>query len=223
MCGSCFSRPCVKSCFGLPLKTAVFAIGIIQIIITVLATIINVLNLSNKLKDECDGVDVCAGPIIKYSVVDAFQGVGCGLLLIFGSKSKNSCLLWSWIIVVVCVSLKYWWVVFTHDWTAMEDWIAITYLLFFTITFWIVVSFICETNSSSGTIHGPLTFTPVPAQPTIVLNTTVMPNQAPAPYPQQQMYQQPQYPPPQPQYPPPQYPSPQYQYPNQNPPPYNPY
>ena len=58
--------------------------------------------------------------VIKYAAFDAFFGVGCGLMLIFGSLLRNSCLLISWMIVTVFVSLKYIWVVLTYDWTDME-------------------------------------------------------------------------------------------------------
>ena len=116
MCGC---RPLFKTACGFPLKKAVLVIGIIQIIITVIATICNVVNLS-MYRVDCDQVDICWGPVVKYAVVDALFGVICGVLLIFGSRSKNSCLLISWVVIVFCMTWKYVWVIAVSDWSSIE-------------------------------------------------------------------------------------------------------
>merc|ERR1711970_894564 len=99
---------------------------------TIIATILNVINLRSTY-DECDDddddADACWGPIVKYCVVDAFFGIACGLLLIFGSRSRNSCLLIAWVIIIM--TWKYVWVVASKDWTNIEDWVSIGYLLFY--------------------------------------------------------------------------------------------
>ena len=64
--------------------------------------------------------DVCIGPIIKYAVFDAFFGVVCALLLIFGAHLRNNCLLISWVVITICTSLKYVYVVVVSDWSRLE-------------------------------------------------------------------------------------------------------
>ena len=64
--------------------------------------------------------DVCIGPIIKYAVFDAFFGVGCSLLLIFGAHLRNNCLLISWLVITIFTSLKYVYVVVVSDWSRLE-------------------------------------------------------------------------------------------------------
>jgi hypothetical protein len=122
----CEGQPCFGSVFGIPLKKSVFIIGLGQLVITVIATILNIVRyfeaeglFEDDFELECDE-DVCIGPIIKYAVFDGFFGVCCSLMLIFGSYLGNSCLLIFWMIVTVFVSLKYIWVVLTHDWTEIE-------------------------------------------------------------------------------------------------------
>merc|ERR1719334_320959 len=88
---------------------------------------------------------------------DAFFGILCALLLVFGAKMRNSCLLISWLIITVGCSIKYIVVVCENDWSSIEDWISITYLLFYATVFIIVLSFLKESRSlaSGGQIHSP--------------------------------------------------------------------
>jgi hypothetical protein len=123
MCGG---QPCFGSVFGIPLQKSVLIIGIGQLVITIIATILNIIRyfaavgaFDDDFEFKCDE-DVCIGPIIKYAVFDAFFGVCCGLMLIFGSHLRNRCLLVFWMIITVFVSMKYIWVVVTHDWRAIE-------------------------------------------------------------------------------------------------------
>ena len=111
MCGG---KPCFTSVFGISLQKSVLIVGILELVITVIATILNIIKYSAAIGafdedfgPECDDKDVCIGPIIKYAVFDAFFGVCCGLMLIFGSYLRNSGLLIFWMIVTVVVSLKY--------------------------------------------------------------------------------------------------------------------
>ena len=124
MCGG---RPCFNSVCGVSLKNSVLIIGGIELAITVVATILNIVKYATAIgafdedfNEECDDKDVCIGPIIKYAVFDGFFGIGCALLLIFGAHLRNHCLLILWMIVTVCISLKYIWVVLAHDWTSLE-------------------------------------------------------------------------------------------------------
>ena len=82
------------------------------------------------------GKDVCIGPLIKYTVFDAFFGALCGLILIFGSLKRSQAsnlgdifhsssallqfLMVTWMVLTIVISLKYALVVLTHDWTALE-------------------------------------------------------------------------------------------------------
>merc|ERR1712200_101297 len=72
MCGP----PCFRSVCGMPLQKAVYIIGLIELIITVIVTTANVVKYSQFVNEgDCQGKDVCIGPIIKYCVFDAFFGI----------------------------------------------------------------------------------------------------------------------------------------------------
>merc|ERR1711928_63584 len=74
-----------SSVCGMPLQKAVYIIGLIELIITVIVTIANVVKYSQFVNEEnCQGKDVCIGPIIKYCVFDAFFGILCSVLLFIG-------------------------------------------------------------------------------------------------------------------------------------------
>merc|ERR1712141_201446 len=109
MCG----QPCFRSVCGMPLQTAVYIIGLVELIITVIVTIANVVKYSQFVNEEdCEGKDVCIGPIIKYCVFDAFFGILCSVLLF-------------WILITLGCSIKYLYVFFVSDWTSLEDWVSI--------------------------------------------------------------------------------------------------
>ena len=151
----------MKSVCGVPLQKAVFFIGLAELVITLLVTIANVAKYAQFVEidgEECEGKDVCIGPIIKYCVFDAFFGVVCALLLIFGSKLRNRCLLILWIIITFCCSIKYLIVFCMNDWSSLEDWISISYLAFYLAVFLVVISFMCETSGSDGAVHVPVSY-----------------------------------------------------------------
>eukprot|EP00088_Acartia_fossae_P055957 TRINITY_DN6508_c0_g1_i6.p1 TRINITY_DN6508_c0_g1~~TRINITY_DN6508_c0_g1_i6.p1 ORF type:complete len:198 (-),score=42.12 TRINITY_DN6508_c0_g1_i6:317-910(-) len=192
MCGG----PLVTSVCGLSLKKAVIAVGIGQMVITVIATILNIIKYERGYdRSECSpDDDVCIGPLIKYSVFDASFGILTALLLIFGALRKNICLLIFWMIIIPFTCIKYLWVVITHDWTQFEDYISLTYLLFYLSVFVVVWSLYREIQTK------PLNHTPQNVQATLVVN---YPPQQPQGYPQQyapvqqqQQQFQPQAPPP---------------------------
>eukprot|EP00092_Neocalanus_flemingeri_P023655 GFUD01025657.1.p1 GENE.GFUD01025657.1~~GFUD01025657.1.p1 ORF type:complete len:241 (+),score=55.99 GFUD01025657.1:109-831(+) len=197
MCGILSSEPCFRSVFGVSLKRTLLIVGFIQLFITIIATILNIIKSSSTFFDsyseECEGKDICIGPLIKYSVFDAFFGIACSLLLIFGAKRKNKCLLVFWMIITFLISIKYIYVVVGNDWTATEDWISITYLLFYALVYAIIFNFFQDCKLG-GIIHGPNT-----AGPSTITTTTTLINQ-PLPVQTQQQYQQ--GPPPQQGYPP---------------------
>ena len=120
MCGS---RPCFKSVFGLDLGTAVIIIGVLELVVTIIATVLNVIKYSERYDgfgEECEDKDVCIGPLIKYTVFDAFSGVLCSVILITGAHLRNRCLIITWISITLVASVKYIWVVVTEDWTSLE-------------------------------------------------------------------------------------------------------
>lgn len=221
MCGG---RPCFTSVCGLSLQKTVLIIGFVQLGITIIATILNVVKMSRGYdEDECDGKDICIGAIIKFAVLDALFGVACGLMLIFGAKLKNHCLLILWMIVTGFASVKYIWIVCTRDWTRLEDWISISYLLFYLAVFLVIFSLLKEvkTTRTQGYVHGP--GVPANTNTTVVINQQIPlqapPMQPPGYYPPTN--QPPNYPPNQPPHQPPY--QPPYQPPNQppnQPPPY---
>ena len=175
------ARPCFTSCFGIPLQTSVIIVGVVELFITIIATVLNVVKYSKFLdpdSEECEGKDVCIGPLIKYSVFDAFFGVLCALFLIVGAYTRNQCLLITWMVVTVFTSLKYVWVVVTHDWTSLEDWISITYLIFYISVFLIILSFMAE-MSMQRLQQLPGAY---PAQAHVVVNQTFLP-MSPQPHP----------------------------------------
>ena len=51
-------------------------------------TIIQELQIINRVDTNQDK-DVCVGPLIKYTVFDAFFGALCGFLLILASLQKS--------------------------------------------------------------------------------------------------------------------------------------
>merc|ERR1712122_453047 len=52
-------------------------------------------------------------------------------------------------------SIKYLYVFFVRDWTSLEDWVSISYLVFYTAVTLVVVAFTkeCGTTSSGGVVH----------------------------------------------------------------------
>merc|ERR1712109_54680 len=118
MCGP----PCFRSVCGMPLQMAVYIIGLIELIIT----------------------------IIKYCVFDAFFGILCSVLLFIGARMRHRCLLIFWILITLGCSIKYLYVFFVSDWTSLEDWVSISYLLFYTAVTLVVVAFTKECGSTSG-------------------------------------------------------------------------
>ena len=120
MCGG---EPCFRSVFGVPLQKSVLIIGYIHLAITLLATILNTIQYATDrtgYDTSCTEEEVCFGPLLKYAFFDAFFGIICSLLLIFGSRTKSRCLLISWMIIAFCTSFKYIWVVLYNDWESVE-------------------------------------------------------------------------------------------------------
>merc|ERR1712218_469514 len=124
MCG----QPCFQSVCGMPLQKVVYIIGLVELIITVIVTIANVVKYSKFVNEEdCEGKDVCIGPIIKYCVFDAFFGILCSILLFIGARLRHRCLLIFWIIITLGCSIKYLYVFIASDWTNLEDWVVISF------------------------------------------------------------------------------------------------
>merc|ERR1712001_395482 len=136
---------------------AVYIIGLVELTITVIVTIANVVKYSkNETEDGefCEGKDVCIGPIIKHCVFDAFFGILCSILLFIGARMRHRCLLIFWIVITLCCSVKYLYDAIVSDWTSLEDWVAISYLAFYTAVTLVVISFTKECgNSDGGVVH----------------------------------------------------------------------
>merc|ERR1712183_75223 len=138
-------KMCFRSVCGMPLQTAVYIIGLVELIITVIVTIANVVKYSKFVNEED-----CVGPIIKYCVFDAFFGILCSILLFIGARMRHRCLLIFWIIITLGCSIKYLYVFIVSDWTSLEDWVSISYLAFYTVVTLVVVSFTKECGTSDG-------------------------------------------------------------------------
>merc|ERR1711879_316346 len=89
-------------------------------------------------------------PIIKYCVFDAFFGILCSVLLFIGARMRHRCLLIFWILITLGCSIKYLYVFVVSDWTSLEDWVSISYLVFYTAVTLVVVAFTKECGTSSG-------------------------------------------------------------------------
>merc|ERR1712001_159999 len=127
MCGP----PCFRSVCGFPLQKAVYITGLVELTITVIVTIANGVKYSKNVTEDgefCEGKDVCIGPIIKHCVFDAFF----------------------WILITLGCSIKYLYVFFVSDWTSLEDWVAISYLAFYTAVTLVVVAFTKECGTTEG-------------------------------------------------------------------------
>ena len=149
MCGP----PCFRSVCGFPLQKAVYIIGLVELTITVIVTIANVVKYSKNVTEDgefCEGKDVCIGPIIKHCVFDAFFGILCSILLFIGARMRHRCLLIFWILITLGCSIKYLYVFFVSDWTSLEDWVAISYLVFYTAVTLVVVAFTKECGTTEG-------------------------------------------------------------------------
>ena len=149
MCGP----PCFRSVCGFPLQKAVYIIGLVELTITVIVTIANVVKYSKNVTEDgefCEGKDVCIGPIIKHCVFDAFFGILCSILLFIGARMRHRCLLIFWILITLGCSIKYLYVFFVSDWTSLEDWVSISYLAFYTCVTLVVVAFTKECGTTEG-------------------------------------------------------------------------
>merc|ERR1711863_210868 len=115
--------------------------------------IANVVKYSKNVTEDgefCDGKDVCIGPIIKHCVFDAFFGILCSILLFIGARMRHRCFLIFWILITLGCSIKYLYVFFVSDWTSLEDWVAISYLAFYTAVTLVVVAFTKECGTTEG-------------------------------------------------------------------------
>ena len=145
----CSGKPCLTTVCGLPLRQVVLHIGLLELLLTLAATTLNVIKYTQYdqlFGEDCASKDVCVGPLIKYTVFDAAAGVLCSVLLIAGSLEASRCLLLTWCLLSLLVATKHAWVVLTHDWTSLEDWISISFLLFISLVFTIVWSRILQIN-----------------------------------------------------------------------------
>ena len=82
----------------------------------------------------------------QYTVFDAAGGVLSSVFLIADTLQASRCLLVTWCLLTFSLAIKHLWVVITHDWTSLEDWISISFLLFISLVFTIVWSRILQIN-----------------------------------------------------------------------------
>ena len=99
--------------------------------------------MSQGFCETLDSIKVFSG---QYTVFDAAGGVVSSVLLIAGTLGTSRCLLLTWRLLTLLVATKHAWVVLTHDWTSLEDWISISFLLFISLVFTIVWSRILQIN-----------------------------------------------------------------------------
>ena len=74
----------------------------------------------------------------QFTVFDAASGVLSSVLLIAGSLEASQCLLVTWCLLTASLAIKHCWVVITQDWSSLEDWISISFLVFISLVFTMV-------------------------------------------------------------------------------------
>merc|ERR1712203_59498 len=66
------------------------------------------------------------------------------------ARMRHRCLLIFWILITLGCSIKSLYVFFVSDWTSLEDWVAISYLAFYTAVTLVVVAFTKECGTTEG-------------------------------------------------------------------------
>ena len=99
--------------------------------------------MSQGFCETLDSIKVFSG---QYTVFDAAGGVVSSVLLIAGTLQSSLCLLVTWCLLSFSLAIKHLWVVITHDWSSLEDWISVSFLLFISLVFTIVWSRILQIN-----------------------------------------------------------------------------
>merc|ERR1712107_680262 len=66
------------------------------------------------------------------------------------SENETSVPLIFWILITLGCSIKYLYVFVVSDWTSLEDWVSISYLVFYTAVTLVVVAFTKECGTTSG-------------------------------------------------------------------------
>merc|ERR1712226_1386816 len=193
---------CINSFFGIPLQKAVLWGGIFKLVLTLIFAIISVVSLSQL----CEGVTdkaKCVGPQIRQVFFDILFPLACALLLIYGAKRKDPCLLLIWFGIAFISYVQYLYVFFASDWDKAEDWVAIGYVVYYTTASIVVFSFMQEAKRTDGMVHTNIIKTGQGQAAAAQATTTVTVQQQPAPaypqqpaavaYPQQQQFQQQQF------------------------------
>ena len=64
----CSGKPCLTTVCGLPLRLVVLYIGLLELLLTLAATTLNVIKYTQYdqlFGEDCASKDVCVGPLIK--------------------------------------------------------------------------------------------------------------------------------------------------------------
>merc|ERR1719229_2229990 len=77
---------------------------------------------------------------------------------------RHRCLLIFWILITLGCSIKYLYVFFVSDWTSLEDWVSISYLVFYTAVTLVVVAFVKATTTKVTGCPSP-TWSSTPPSP----------------------------------------------------------
>merc|ERR1712226_622033 len=173
---------CINSFFGIPLQKAVLWGGIFKLVLTLIFAIISVVSLSQL----CEGVTdkaKCVGPQIRQVFFDILFPLACALLLIYGAKRKDPCLLIIWFGIAFISYVQYLYVFFASDWDKAEDWVAIGYVVYYTTASIVVFSFMQEAKRTDGMVHTNIIKAGQGQAAAAQATTTVTVQQQPAPAP----------------------------------------
>jgi len=113
---------CIESFFGIPLKKAVYGLGLFKLVLTLVFAIISIVEQSQEVckDDETKKPIQCVGPLVQKVFFDLLFPLACALCLIFGAKKGSRCLLISWFCIVFVSYIQYLYVFFASDWSEAD-------------------------------------------------------------------------------------------------------
>ena len=136
---------CIESFFGIPLKKAVYGLGLFKLVLTLVFAIISIVEQSQEVckDDETKKPIQCVGPLVQkvffhfvfskkasntitmlkiliQVFFDLLFPLACALCLIYGAKRGSRCLLISWFCIVFVSYIQYLYVFFASDWSEAD-------------------------------------------------------------------------------------------------------
>ena len=164
---------CIESFFGIPLKKAVYGLGLFKLVLTLVFAIISIVEQSQEVckDDETKKPIQCVGPMVQkvffliffqksfklYITMlkiflqvffDLLFPLACALCLIFGAKRGSRCLLISWFCIVFVSYIQYLYVFFASDWSEADVSSVIFCIVIFVLAYLYISR--CKSHVSTG-------------------------------------------------------------------------